>query len=79
MYVVCVYCTYAIENIAKSEQSSHTPAVAIRGHFSWKENWIKGLISNMWLNFLYTVQLLISDVGFFSSNTLSCPHRLYKI
>ena len=23
---------------------------------------IKGLISNMWLNFLYTVQLLISDV-----------------
>ena len=24
--------------------------------------WIKGLISNVWLNFLYTVQLLISNV-----------------
>ena len=48
-------------NIAKSEQSSHTPAVAIRGHFNWKEKWIKGLISNMWLNFSYIVHLLISD------------------
>ena len=38
------------------------PAVAIRGHFNWKEKWIKRLISNTWLNFLYTVQLLISDV-----------------
>ena len=38
------------------------PAVAIRGHFNWKEKWIKGMISNMWLNFLNTVQLLISDV-----------------
>ena len=38
------------------------PAVAIRGHFIWKEKWIKRLISNMWLIFLYTVQLLVSDV-----------------
>ena len=39
------------------------PAVVIRGHLNWKEKWIKGLISNMWLIFLYTVQLLISDVS----------------
>ena len=41
------------------------PAVAIRGHFKLergKNRQIKGLISNMWLNFLYTVQLVISDV-----------------
>ena len=50
------------KNIAKSEQAHIPPAVAIRGHFNWKEKWIKGLISNMWLNFLYTVHLLISDV-----------------
>ena len=42
---------------------AHIPlAVANRGHFNWKEKLIKGLISNMWLNFLYTVQLPISDV-----------------
>ena len=60
MYVILT------KNIAKSEQSSHTPAVAIRGNttlFGKRENQqIKELISSMWLNFLYTVQLVISDV-----------------
>ena len=41
-------------NIAKSEQSSHTPVVAIRDHTTLigkKTGQIKGLISNMWLIF----------------------------
>ena len=49
-------------NIAKSEQSSHTPGdhATLIGK---KENGqIKVLLSIMWLNFLYTVQLVISDV-----------------
>ena len=51
-------------NIAKSEQSSHTPGGSHQRpyHLNWKEKWMKGLISNIWLNFLYTVQLVISDV-----------------
>ena len=56
------------KNIAKSEQSSHTPGGSHHRpyHFTQlerkKNGQIKGLISNMWLNFLYTVQLVISDV-----------------
>ena len=56
------------ENIAKSEQSSHTPGSNHQRpyHFNSLERkknaQIKGLISNMWLNFLYTAQLVISDV-----------------
>ena len=55
------------KNIAKSEQSSHTPGGIHQRpyHFNWKEGknqQLKELISNMWLNFLYTVQLVISDV-----------------
>ena len=51
-----------LENIAKSEQSSHTPGGSHHRpyQFNWKQ--IKGLICNMWLNFLYIVQLVISDV-----------------
>ena len=59
------YLNKLIINIAKSEQSSHTPGSGLQRlyHFNWKEKngQIKGLISNMWLNFLYTVQLVISD------------------
>ena len=56
------------ENIAKSEQSSHTPSDSHQrsyylNSFERKKNaQIKGQISNMWLHFLYTVQLVISDV-----------------
>ena len=63
-----------LKNIARSEQSSHTPAVAIRGCNTFRGNLfgekekrkkkgqIKGLISHMWLILLYTVQPVIPDV-----------------
>ena len=50
----------------KVSQAHIPPVVAITGHTTLigkKGNGqIKGLIINMWLNFLYTVQLVISDV-----------------
>ena len=56
-------------NIAtKSEQSSHTPGGSHQRpyHFNLferkKNGQIKGLMSNMLLILLYTVQLVISDV-----------------
>ena len=56
------------ENIAKSEQSSHTPGGSHQRpyHFNLlerkKNGQIKGLMSKMLLILLYTVQLVISDV-----------------
>ena len=60
--------TKITKNIAKSDQSSHTPGGSHQKpyHFNSLERkknaQIKGLTSNMWLNFLYTVKLVISDV-----------------
>ena len=65
--LICAF-VFAYTNIAKSEQSSHTSGGSDQRpyHFNSLERkknaQIKGLISNMWLNFLYTVQLVISDV-----------------
>ena len=56
----------AFVNIAKSEQSSHTPSgshqVIPLSLEREKNGQVKGLISNMWKNFIYTVQLVISVV-----------------
>ena len=57
-----------LKNIAKSEQSSHTPGGSHRRpyHFNLleekKNGQIKGLMCNMLLTLLYTVQLVIFDV-----------------
>ena len=54
------------------------PAVAIRGHATLigkKNGQIKGLISNMWLNYLYTVHLVISDVCTNFQNSKSSSFR----
>ena len=56
------YMEGSVSATIKIKQKVIPPAVAIRGHFNWKEKWIKGLISEMWLKFLYAAQLLISDI-----------------
>ena len=52
-------------NIARSEQSSHTPGGShqMPYHFNWKETLInKGTDKQYVAEFLYTVKLVISDV-----------------
>ena len=68
--------------MAKVSNAHIPPAVAITGNTSSigkKNGEIIGLISNMWLKFLYTVQLVICDVCTEFQNSRKVVHEKFHI